>query len=313
MSLRAVSEVHSLSSLAKHRAAMSKRIRPIVTPEGVPLEFAVADAGDRATGFVIDQIYLFAMKAVLGLLLFALTPLIGGLAMALSILTVFLLDTFYFVWFELRWQGQTPGKKRAKIRVIDRSGGVLGAPAVFARNLTRQLEVMLPLGVLFAPDSFWPGAPSWVRLTAGVWAFVFAFLPLFNRDRLRVGDLIAGTIVIAKPTAVLFGDLGSLAARPSHARKTRYTFSAEQLSYYGIFELQVLEDVLRKAHVSDPTGQTAVCNTIMRKIGWPVADWTVDETQFLRDFYTAQRAHLEGRMLFGDRRESKFDRSGKKD
>ena len=301
-----------MSSLAKHQAAMSKRIRPIVTPEGVPLEFAVADAGDRSTGFVLDQIYLFAIKAVVGLGLFALAPLIGGLAMALAVLMVFLLDTFYFVWFELRWQGQTPGKKRAKIRVIDRAGGVLTAPAVFARNLTRQLEVMIPLGVLLAPDSFWPGAPGWIRLTAGVWAFVYAFLPLFNRDRLRIGDLIAGTIVIAKPRAVLFGDIGSLAARPTGGGGARYTFTPEQLSYYGIFELQVLEDVLRKAHAADPSGQTAVCNTIMRKIGWPIADWAVNETQFLRDFYTAQRAHLEGRMLLGDRQETKFDRKKKK-
>ena len=56
----------------------------------------------------------------------------------------------YFIHFELSWHGATPGKRIVGIRVVDRRGGPLLPAAVIARNLTREIEIFIPLGVLIS-------------------------------------------------------------------------------------------------------------------------------------------------------------------
>ncbi|HEY6099023.1 MAG TPA: RDD family protein, partial [Anaeromyxobacter sp.] len=176
-----------------------ERVREVVTPEGVPVRFAVALTGDRLGAFLLD------LLVILGILVLVVAPLVflavrgvleGDLIVAVAVLALFLVRTFYFAFFELTWQGQTPGKRRLRIRAVDARGGPLTAEAIIARNLTRELELFLPLAALFAPEALFAGAPAWSRLAATAWMLVFGFLPLFNRDRLRVGDLVAGTVVV---------------------------------------------------------------------------------------------------------------------
>jgi uncharacterized RDD family membrane protein YckC len=281
-----------------------ERLREVVTPEGVPVRFAVAAAGDRLVAFALD------LLAVGGIVLAIVIPL-GGLALrgiletdlvtAAGFLAVFLVWTFYFAFFELSWQGQTPGKRRLRIRAVEARGGPLTAEAIIARNLTRELELFLPFLALFAPEALFPGAPGWSRLAATAWMVVFGLLPLFNKDRLRVGDLVAGTVVVRTPDAVLLEDLAAARAREALG------FTDEQLDVYGIYELQVLEDVLRRR--GQPGHEEAVRTVaakVREKIRWsggPVAD-----EAFLDAFYAALRARLERRLLFGKRRASKHDR-----
>jgi len=275
------------------------RIHQVVTPEGVPLPLEVAGAGDRLGAFILDFLIQCAALLVIGLGLswqghFSLGEDVVG---ALYYVLVFLIWTFYFPVFELAWQGQTPGKRILKIRAVDARGGPLSAEAVIARNLSRQVELLLPV---LAIASLAMGA--WGNLAAIGWLVGFGFLPLFNKDRLRVGDMIAGTIVVKTPAAILLEDLTTRRAAAAH------TFTDAQLDVYGIYELQVLESVLRGAgqHGHFEAVQT-VAEKIKQKIGWegPVQD---DEV-FLQAFYAALRGRLERRMLFGKRRRSKYDRS----
>src|SRR5205814_1864442 len=83
--------------------------------------------------------------------------------------------------------GATPGKRLIGLRVIDRAGGPLRPEAVVARNLMREIEVFLPLSLLFLPKL--TGADTLIQVLLLVWAGLFLFMPLFNRDRLRLGDL----------------------------------------------------------------------------------------------------------------------------
>jgi hypothetical protein len=177
---------------------------------------------------------------------------------------------------------------------------------VFARNLMRNLEFYLPVLALVAPDAMLPEAPGWGRLLAIAWLLVFALMPLFNRDRLRCGDLVGGTLVVKAPRAVLLSDLAERAPRPD-ALESGFAFTRDQLDIYGVHELQVLEDLLRRDDQGTLDGRILeeVCEKIKRKIGWPRDQWQVPARPFLEAFYRAQRGSLESRMLFGQRRERK--------
>jgi uncharacterized RDD family membrane protein YckC len=225
-----------------------------------------------------------------------------GFGLALGTVAFFVLRNFYFTWFECLWQGSTPGKRLLRLRVIDARGGMLSAEAVFARNLMREVEVFLPLSALLFPQQLAPGAPGWASALSIVWLLAFALLPLFNRDRMRVGDLVAGTRVVRAPRVMLLEDLSGASA-PQARGAPSLAFTPEQLDMYGIRELQVLEGLLRQENTAYAT-LDAVAGQIQKKIGGQRPPG-VDAETFLRAFYTAQRQRLEQRLLLGERREAK--------
>jgi uncharacterized RDD family membrane protein YckC len=300
------------------------RIHRVLTPEGLSLPFVVAPAGDRLSAFLFDTLLITGATIAVGLLA-ALSSLVGmaELGASFAVLVGFLLWNFYFIYFEVHWGGVTFGKRRAELRVISRDGGPLTAEAIFARNILRDLEFYIPVMVLLAPDEMLPEAPGWGRLIAAVWLLVFALMPLFNQDRLRCGDMVAGTMVVKAPAAVLLSDLtargaDSLTERPAARRASapalapapppeEFPFTRQQLDIYGIHELQVLEDLLRRDDQGTLDGRILeeVCDKIKTKIGWPRERWDVPPRRFLDAFYRAQRALLEQKMLFGQRQERK--------
>ena len=290
------------------------RTRQIVTPEGVPLRFTLASGGERAAAFMLDLLFLvIAIVAVAVVLRIAGD---GAWSTALGTVAAFVLRNFYFVICETRWQGRTPGKRIVGTRVVDARGGQLEAGSILVRNLVREIEVWQPLGFLLVGEVMWPEAPAWAKLVAWVWLLIFALMPLFNRDRLRIGDLLAGTWVVADPKTMLLPDLADAraSAPPGWAAPAApaavYAFSPAQLGVYGIYELQVLEGVLRSEAGSATHYETlaAVAGKIHAKIGYQYPVPPAHYEQFLRDFYLALRAHLEKRLLFGQRREDKHAR-----
>ncbi len=290
-------------------------IHRITTPDGVPLPFVIAPVGSRLSAFLWDTLIIFA--GVLALLLFIGfmgmgAPFAAAWTIPVAIIASFLGWNFYFTWFELRWQGATPGKRKLGLRVIDAHGGQLSAESVIVRNLTRDLELYIPLLALIRPEPTGMGAAAWLQLLAPMWLVIFALLPLFNRDRQRIGDLVGGTLVVLLPKRTLLADLAAASPSTASPRDPAITFTEKQLSAYGIYELQVLEEVLRM-----PPSRTAietragVAEKIRGKIGWDGPP-TRDKV-FLSAFYAALRADLERKMLHGKRREDKTsspDRKG---
>jgi uncharacterized RDD family membrane protein YckC len=284
-----------------------ERIREVVTPEGVPLRFAVALGGDRAGAFLLDVVLILAGTLTLAIplgWLAARDVLPGDAVLAALTLALFLLRTFYFSFFELVWQGQTPGKRKLRIRAVDARGGPLTAEAILTRNLTRELEVFLPAIAIFAPNALFPGAPVAARLLSLAWMLLFGLLPLLNRDRLRVGDLVAGTMVVRLPDTVLLDDLA--AAPGGREARASITFTPAPLEVYGEYELQVLEGVLRGAGDATNEAVRTVAEKVRAKIAWEGPPG--NDLAFLRAFYAAQRGRLERGMLFGRRRAHKGDR-----
>lgn len=285
--------------------------REIVTPEGTPIVFRVANAGDRLGAFLLDSLIQLAAIAILFLLAFGASGFRFtdfGLLWTLLLIAVFLIQNFYFIAFEMGSRGQTPGKRAIGIRVMDAQGGPLTSDAIVVRNLMRNLEVYLPLQALAQPQLVSAGGQGWVYLLSLVWMLVLAGLPLFNKWRLRPGDLVAGTLVVMAPKPVLLEDIGAKAIAPAAQQTARFMFTDDQLDVYGIYELQVLEDLLRKQTGRDDR-QTlnAVAERITKKLEWGDTLRSRDIVPFLEAFYAALRARLERRMLFGRRKEDKHD------
>lgn len=287
-------------------SAEARTGRPFVTPEGVDLRLHIGDAGQRAAAFLLDAAIiagvLFAVTLVLfftGIGAVGAAGLAGGEMIAVIwLLVFFLLRNFYFTAFELSAAAATPGKRAMGLRVASRDGGRLRAESVFTRNAMRELEVFLPLSLLGARATE-GGVDSWLYLLGLLWAGVFVFFPLFNRDRLRLGDLVGGTWVVRTPRRVLTRDMADDGA----ARLATFEFTTAQVDAYGAKELHVLESVLRH---SDRKTLRAVAERIQTKIGW-TPDPMHRDRDFLSAYYAALRGRLEQKLLMGVRRRDKHD------
>jgi uncharacterized RDD family membrane protein YckC len=279
---------------AKSRTARAKKIRQFITPEGVDLELRIASSGLRFGALLVDLIILVILLFLFALLIQFIGIASGDdLGQIIGLLGFFLLRTFWFIGFELGSRAATPGKRLMGIGVVARDGGRLTADAVVARNLIRELELFLPLmmlGVGAAEDM----VSGWIMLAGVVWSLTLSLFLLFNRDRMRMGDLIAGTWVVMAQRVKLDADIATDAAGDAMA------FSDAELSVYGIFELQELERVLRGR---DPRAMREVADAIRVKIGRPVAE---EDDVFLLSYYGQLKARLERKLLFGKRREDKY-------
>lgn len=304
----------------RRSAAGADRRRVMITPEGIALPVMLASRGMRAGALAIDLIAIgMAMlltTLVLGFSAAGLDNLLGGridkaqggAKRALEFLVIvwiavmFLFRHGYFLFFELGPRGATPGKRLTGIRIAARDGGRLSPEMVLARNLLRDIELFMPLTLILMARGGDDTGPA--GLAATVWFLVFALFPFFNRDRLRAGDLIAGSWVVEAPRRKLEAALSTsttAASGTSTATGAAYRFGEAELAVYGEYELQTLERVLREdRHEALVAVHAAIC----RKLGWhPGAG---DERAFLEAYYTQLRARLEAGMRMGRRKADKF-------
>jgi uncharacterized RDD family membrane protein YckC len=302
---------------AAYASLTAQRERVLVTPEGIAIRMVVASRGARFGALALDMTIITAMQVITTLfLLYIATGVLdldkkvmqkGPEGQALQFLAIlwfaamFLFRNAYFMFFELGPRGATWGKRAVGIRIASRDGGRLTPEMVLARNLLRDIELFLPLSMLTAASGGDMGAAGFA---AAIWFLVFAFFPLFNRDSLRAGDLIAGTWVVEAPKRRLEAVMSTTQAATQGTSATTgaaYRFGERELSVYGEYELQTLERVLREnRHEALVSVHEAIC----RKIGWdPGAG---DEYAFLEAYYAQLRARLEGGMRMGVRKADKW-------
>ncbi len=305
-----------MTAAARREARLQRKRREMVTPEGIALPITLASRSTRFGALLIDLIIIFAVNIGLSILLrsfalavFAETGLANRAAVleflqVVMILVSFVLLNGYFMFFELGPRGATLGKRLTGIRIAARDGGRLSAEAVIARNLLRDIELFLPLGlvVVWSIMTMMGEGMGSALLAATIWFLVFALFPFFNRDRLRAGDLIAGTWVVEAPKRKLAEamSLGEGSRGRSVTTGAHYRFGDEELAVYGEYELQTLERVLRE---NKPDALVTVAETICAKIGWESG--VGDERAFLEAFYAQLRARLERDMRFGKRKADK--------
>ena len=307
--------VHKAERMA-YAGERTLRWREVMTPEGIPISIGVARIGDRMAALLIDGVLIFVLGLVVMLSLSLMGAQIKSLgedfAIALAILVFTLLRLFYFTFMELWRNGATYGKRAMKLRVVEATGKQLSSEAVLTRNFMREIELWIPLQLMMTASTHFPMAPGWARAAALLWVFVLILVPVFNADRRRIGDFVAGTMVAILPDGRLTSDL---LARPAARRgdggeSAEYSFTLAQLGIYGVYELEVLEDLLRSTAKDRHKTFELVSRKILRKLKAEKLFQVSDPEQFLRQFYRAQRAHLEQKLLLGQRKASKNSAPG---
>lgn len=156
----------------------------ITTPEHVEIRLEPAGAGSRFLAVFIDALIIIGISGVLRQICGLMLP--AALAGAVFITATFLLTWGWHVWFETKHQGQTPGKRALSLRVVDARGLPLSLHQALVRNIVRVVDFM--------------------PLFYGIAAMTSMVDPL----RRRLGDLVAGTLVIREAKAPAYR--GELAA-----------------------------------------------------------------------------------------------------
>lgn len=163
----------------------------IETPERVPLHFALASIGNRFLACAIDHFiqliaYLLIYSAFSFIASFSLfDPKLLELSkwvIAIAIIVLFFLLAFYFIFFEWVWNGQTPGKRWMKLRVIREDGRPITFFESAVRNFVRIFDMMPIIAVL------------------PFYAIGLISVFISSRDQ-RIGDLVAGTVVVRERDA----------------------------------------------------------------------------------------------------------------
>ncbi|BCX13163.1 MAG: hypothetical protein KatS3mg067_2101 [Thermosynechococcus sp.] len=177
------------------------------TPESIELDFALGGIGSRVLAWLIDQVILYTTLVLFSLAagyiyFYALYPwLIGVLpasgqsieawSLGIYLLVIFALYNGYYIFFETYWQGQTPGKRYAEIRVVQDDGRPIGLRQATLRSLLQSVDfAFLGIG---------------------------AFLVTLSRSEKRLGDMVAGTLVIQDEQATRFAPQGTSLRQPQAA------------------------------------------------------------------------------------------------
>jgi uncharacterized RDD family membrane protein YckC len=194
----------------------------IDTPEQVELAYSVAGVGSRFVAEVLALVVIGAAGAA--------SPAVGAVAenaakwfMAFVIFVNFAIVWGYFALFEAYWHGQTPGKRAMKLRVIKDSGRQITLFEALARNLLRVVD--------YLPSLYLVGVITM----------------LCNRRNQRLGDLVAGTLVVHErldEASLLYGTSSGFAAQETvlpWGQAVTAMFPADAVAKLGAQDLVVIE------------------------------------------------------------------------
>ena len=165
----------------------------VETPEQLGLEYDIAGLGTRLMAAIVDMIFLMLASMLVlcagGLGLSIILSSIGGetgsyVALALVVLLFFAVLWGYFVVFETVWNGQSPGKRWTGLRVIQEGGYPIGFSQAAIRNVVRLVD--------FLPFLYVIGA----------------IVMLVDSRSRRLGDLVAGTVVVKEQPEVTIASIG---------------------------------------------------------------------------------------------------------
>jgi uncharacterized RDD family membrane protein YckC len=148
----------------------------ILTPENVEVTYELAGLASRIRGAALDtfiqSLALFAVWMLIMAASIPAGPVLQNWLIALGFLLTFIIFVGYFLFFEARWNGQTPGKRVTGTRVMKDAGFPIDLRATVIRNLVRLIDLLPGIYALGVTSAF------------------------FSVEYKRLGDFAAGTVVI---------------------------------------------------------------------------------------------------------------------
>ncbi len=169
----------------------------IVTPENIAFEHRVAGPFQRVPAYAMDLLIRLGVIAAAAIVL-GCAGLLSGIGLAPLFIAYFVLDWFYGGVFEAYWNGQTPGKRMMRLRVVSFNGQPINGLQAVLRNVLRTAD-MLPAGAL-------PLTLGSVVVPIPFVTFQFALIAMALNNRYqRLGDLAAGTMVVIEEPQRLYG------------------------------------------------------------------------------------------------------------
>lgn len=251
----------------------------IKTPESVELELTLAGIGNRAFALLIDYIVLnlsiLALGVVTLFLVYALeldNPFLAFTfevqwVLAIMSLVIYGLYVGYFVGFEALRQGQTPGKRRASIRVIRDNGQPVGLFQSTLRSLLRPIDDILFVGFL---------------------------LILISRREKRLGDWLAGTLVVQADSAT-----APQIALSEPARELAQQLLAEAtVSQMLPDDFGAVKEYLQRRSQMGPAAQSQfslkLADQIKETLGVAQIPWEHSADLFLEAVYLAYQQQFRG-------------------
>jgi len=274
---------HCYSNLInKHSMKWLNRVA-LRTPESVELEFILAGLGHRALAYGIDLALGSLLIAGFSLLWGIINaPLINLLSawlgnveqvelwlFALQIIAIFLIQAGYFMAFEVLWQGQTPGKRWLHLRVVGDNGRPVGLQQAVLRSLLRPFDDLCFLG---------------------------AFFIAFGRREKRLGDWVAGTLVVQEEHP----NTQPLQISPAAQSLAQHVRREANLARLKPDEFAVIRTYLQRAAQLLPEARAAksrqLATSVREIIGLTRVPEKTTASQFLEAVYLA---YQEQRM--GDR------------
>jgi len=173
---------------------MNEEQLDIKTPEYVSIQFQIAGLGSRAAAFILDQLLLMVVNILTLVVLYFVLDGISSmpfsidssLPFGITIIILFIVNGGYFFVFEFFSGGRTLGKKLVGLRVIQENGHSITLLSSFIRNLMRIIDSL--------PTAY----------------FLGIIMIFFHSKHKRLGDLVAGTIVVHERRVKRKGKLSSI-------------------------------------------------------------------------------------------------------
>ncbi len=205
---------------------MSREIL-VVTPENIEIEYELAGIGSRFLANILDSLFqcviYLGMWILAGIVAIAInfTALGAGgmvaaffsqIELALALIAAFVILWGYFIWFETRWNGQTPGKRQLGLRVIRDGGYPINIFAAIIRNLIRIIDGMPIVALALISVGVFGRQPGTAAL-GGLCILLPVLCLLVSGRYQRIGDFVAGTMVV-KQRAPRVPTLEALAPPP---------------------------------------------------------------------------------------------------
>ena len=281
------------SAAAAAPTSLEQRVE-IETPENVAFSYTIAGIGSRAAAAIVDQLIIWlvifavfilgaiALGAIAGNgVMDSMERAFGSWLVAAMYLAAFALSWGYFVFFEALSDGQTPGTKMFGLRVVQDGGYSISFGASAVRNLVRVLDAQ-------------PGFFYFVGMTSAI----------FSRTSKRVGDHVAGTIVVHEripefAPAVAMPALGTRGRGPATAGVQGPGTTAPLPPLTSALltedEFALLQRFMARRQSLDPARRTEIMGQLVARFGERLpGEGSADAARIVRLYQSEQDARARG-------------------